>query len=105
MSTYGRLDADPAAIERDIERTRDRLSNNLDELSDRLDPSRLTRRAKDAVVDGTQDLFTVILDAVVRNPLPAAAVTLAVLSFVVRRRDQRRTVARRMERAVRHGSR
>ena len=106
MSTYAQLDAatdvierSPAAIEREIERTRDRMSNNLEELSDRLDPRRLKRRAKDAIAGRALDGLTVALHAIVRNPLPVTAVTLGALSVLVRR-HQRRRAARRLLRAA-----
>ena len=102
MSTYAQLHAatdvierSPAAIEREIERTRDRMSNNLEELSDRLDPRHLKRRAKDAIAGRALDALTVALHAIVRNPLPVTAVTLGVLSVVVRRHE-RRGAARRL---------
>ena len=96
MSTQARDDTDtatiersPAEIEREIERTRDRMSSNLDELSDRLRLGNLGRRARHALVDRALDAATVALGAIARNPLPAIAVTLGVLSFVVRRQRRR----------------
>jgi hypothetical protein len=96
MSTYAQLDAatdvierSPAAIEREIERTRDRMSDNLDELTDRLDPRRLKRQARDAIAGRALDTLTVALHAIVRNPLPVTAVTLGVLSLLVRRHQRR----------------
>jgi hypothetical protein len=106
MSTYVQLDAatdvierTPAAIEREIERTRDRMSNNLEELTGRLDPRRLKRRARDAIAARALDGLTVALHAIVRNPLPVTAVTLGVLSVLVRR-HQRRGAARRLLRVA-----
>jgi hypothetical protein len=106
MSTYARLDAatdvierSPAAIEREIERTRDRMSNNLEELSDRLDPRRLKRRAKDAIAGRVLDALTMALHTIVRNPLPVTAVALGALSVLVRR-HRRRGAARRLKRVA-----
>ena len=106
MSTYAQLDREtdvlerpPAAIEREIERTRDRMSTNLEELSDRLDPRRLKRQARDALAGRALDALTVALHGVVRNPLPVTAVTLAALSMLVRR-HQRRGAARRLSRVA-----
>jgi hypothetical protein len=106
MSTYVQLDAatdvierSPAAIEREIERTRDRMSDNLDELTDRLDPRRLKRQARDAIVGRALDALAVVLHAIVRNPLPVTAVSLGVLSLLVRR-HQRRRAARRLLRVA-----
>ena len=96
MSTQMQADTDtatiersPVEIERDIERTRDRMSSNLDELSDRLRLGNLGRRARHALVDRALDAATVALGAITRNPLPAIAVTLGVLSLVVRRQRRR----------------
>ena len=105
MSTYAQLEADPEVIERDIERTRDRMSDHLEELTDRLNPAHLKRRAKDAIVNGAEDLVTVILEAIVRNPLPAAVLALGALSLLARRHERRRSLARRLKQAVRHGIR
>ena len=102
-TTYANLQADPEAIERDIERTRDRMSDNLEELTDRLNPAHIKRRAKDAIEEGAEDVVTVILEAIVRNPLPAVAVTLGALSVLVRRHERRRSLAR-IERVRHRGS-
>jgi hypothetical protein len=106
MSTYAQLDAatdvierSPAAIEREIERTRDRMSDNLDELTDRLEPRRLKRQARDAIAGRALDALAVALHAIVRNPLPVTAVSLGVLSLLVRR-HQRRRAARRLLRVA-----
>ena len=111
MGTYARLDTaiekgerSPAEIEHEIERTRGRMSSNLEELSDRLDPRQLKRRAKDALAERTLDSLTVALHAIVRNPLPTAAVTLGLLSLLVRRHERRRSAARRLLRLARAAS-
>ena len=41
-------DPSPAEIELNIERTRERMSSNIDELGDRLSPENLKRQAKEA---------------------------------------------------------
>jgi hypothetical protein len=97
MSTQARVDEDtslddrsPAEIELEIERTRERMSSNLDELGERLRPAYLGRRAKDAITDRVLDALTVALETIARNPLPVVAVTLAALSVIVRRRGRTR---------------
>jgi hypothetical protein len=98
------LDRSPEEIEREIERTRDRMSTNFDELTDRLNPATLKRQAKEAVTGKAQDVVaelggqvrttaTRVRDYVVRNPLAVTAVTLGALSLLVRRRSRRRIQA------------
>ena len=100
MSTQARVDEDtsigersPAEIELDIERTREHMSSNLDELGEWLRPAYLKRRAKDAVADRALDALAAGLEAIARNPLPAVAVTLAVLSVIVRRHARTRVAS------------
>ena len=52
----------PADIEQDIERTRQRMTTNLDELGDRLSPENLKRQAKDAISEKAQDVVTNVGD-------------------------------------------
>ena len=101
------IEPSPVAIEREIERTRERMSENLEELTERLQPAALRRQAKEAVADKAQDMVTELgeqarttaawlRDLVAQNPLPVAAVTLGVLSALTRRRSRRRAEGRRM---------
>ena len=46
----------PEEIEREIEATRERMSQNIDELGERLSPANLKRQAKDAITGKAQDL-------------------------------------------------
>ena len=80
----------PADIERDIERTRERMSSNIDQLGDRLSPDNLKRQAKDAISEKAQDVVANVgdqaretggrmLDFITQNPLPVAAVTLGAI--------------------------
>ena len=75
----------PADIERNIERTRERMSSNIDELGERLSPDNLKRQAKDAIAGKAQDVVANVgdqaretgnrmLDFITENPLPVAAV-------------------------------
>ena len=87
----------PAEIEQDIERTRERMSSNLDELGERLRPDNLKRQAKDALAEKAQDVVSNVgdqarqtggrmLDFITENPLPVAAVTLgAIWLFTMRK--------------------
>jgi ElaB/YqjD/DUF883 family membrane-anchored ribosome-binding protein len=90
----------PAEIQRDIERTRDRMSTNIDELGDRLRPDNLKQQAKDAISEKTQDVMSNMgdqarqtgsrmLDFITQHPLPVAAVSLgAIWLFSLRNRSE-----------------
>jgi len=49
-------DRSPGEIEREIEATRERMSQNIDELGERLSPDNLKRQAKDAITGKAQDI-------------------------------------------------
>jgi cell division septum initiation protein DivIVA len=100
------IEQSPVEIEREIERTRERMSENLEELTGRLQPAALKRQAKEAVADKAQDMVAELSeqarttaawlrDLVAQNPLPVAAVTLGALSLLARRRSRRRALGRR----------
>jgi ElaB/YqjD/DUF883 family membrane-anchored ribosome-binding protein len=89
-------DRDPQQIERDIEMTRGRMSQNIDELGDRLSPQALKEQAKSAVQDavgnaagsvGKQARRTgwALLDTIRENPLPAIAVGAAATWLLTKR--------------------
>ena len=46
----------PQEIEREIEATRERMGQNIDELGERLSPANLKRQAKDAITGKAQDI-------------------------------------------------
>ncbi len=94
----------PAEIERNIERTRERMSSNIDELGDRLSPENLKRQAKDAISEKAQDVVSnvgdqaretgsQVLDFITENPLPVATVTLGALWLFSMRRGNRSEVS------------
>ena len=71
----------PQEIEREIERTRERMSSNIDALGDKLSPDNLKQQAKDAIAGKAQDVVanvgdqarqtgTRALDFIIENPLP-----------------------------------
>ena len=100
-----RSQKDPQDLARDIRDTRSDMSETVDALTDKLDPSRLKDEAVDAVssaatefVDHARDAFTSsardagsslvdqvrdssVLDTIKENPLPALAVGLSVAWF------------------------
>jgi gas vesicle protein len=100
----------PEAIEREIERTRERMSNNIDALGDKLNPENLKQQAKDAISERAQDVVanvgdqarqtgSRVLDFITENPLPAAAVTLgAIWLFSMRKGGESEVSGDRMAR-------
>src|SRR6185295_8734140 len=75
----------PENIEREIEETRARMSQNIDELGDRLSPSNLKQEAKDAIRNVASDAVSNVgeqarrtgsrlVDVIRENPLPVIAV-------------------------------
>ena len=100
----------PQEIEREIERTRERMSNNIDALGDRLSPDNLKQQAKDAIAGKAQDVVanvgdqarqtgSRVIDFITENPLPAAAVTLgAIWLFTLRKGSQGAVSGDRMAR-------
>lgn len=87
----------PEEIELDIERTRERMSSNIDALGNRLSPENLKQHAKDAISGKAQDVVanvgdqarqtgSKVLEFITKNPLPVAAVGLgAIWLFTLRK--------------------
>jgi ElaB/YqjD/DUF883 family membrane-anchored ribosome-binding protein len=100
----------PQEIEREIERTRERMSNNIDALGDKLSPDNLKQQAKDAIAGKAQDVVanvgdqarqtgSRVVDFITENPLPVAAVTLgAIWLFTMRKGNQGAVSGDRMAR-------
>jgi gas vesicle protein len=100
----------PEAIEREIERTRERMSNHIDALGDKLSPENLKQQAKEAISGKAQDVVanvgdqarqtgSRVLDFITENPLPVAAVTLgAIWLFSMRKGNQSEVSGDRMAR-------
>jgi ElaB/YqjD/DUF883 family membrane-anchored ribosome-binding protein len=94
----------PVELERDIERTRERMSSNIDELGERLSPDNLKRQAKDAIAGKAHDVAANVggqardtggrvLDFITENPLPVAAVTLGAIWLFSMRKGGRSEVS------------
>jgi hypothetical protein len=95
--TQGDATADersPQQIEFEIERTRDRMSSNIDELGERLRPDNLKQQAKDAIATKAQDVVANVgdqarrtggrmIDYITERPLPIAAVGLGAIGLFV----------------------
>jgi ElaB/YqjD/DUF883 family membrane-anchored ribosome-binding protein len=100
----------PQEIEREIERTRERMSDNIDALGDKLSPDNLKQQAKDAIAGKAQDVVanvgdharqtgSRVVEFITENPLPVAAVTLgAIWLFTMRKGSQGEVSGDRMAR-------
>ncbi len=89
-------DRSPQEIEREIEQTRNRMSQNIDELGDRLKPENLKQDAKDAIKSAAQDAVSNVgdqarrtgsrlVDVLRENPLPVIAVGAGVTWLLTQR--------------------
>ena len=100
----------PQEIEHEIERTRERMSSNIDALGDKLSPDNLKQQAKEAIAGKAQDVVanvgdqaretgSKVMDFITANPLPVAAVTLGAIWLVTMRKgNQGRVSGDRMAR-------
>jgi ElaB/YqjD/DUF883 family membrane-anchored ribosome-binding protein len=86
----------PEEIQREIELTRERMSQNIDQLGEKLSPENLKRQAKDAITgkahdmvnnvgDQARDTGSRVFDFIRENPLPVAAVGLGAVWLVQQR--------------------
>jgi ElaB/YqjD/DUF883 family membrane-anchored ribosome-binding protein len=91
-----RSDRSPEEIEREIERTRSRMSRNIDELGDRLSPSNLKEEAKSAIKDAAHGAVSNVgeqarrtssrlVEVIRENPLPVIAVGAGVTWLLTQR--------------------
>jgi ElaB/YqjD/DUF883 family membrane-anchored ribosome-binding protein len=100
----------PQEIEFEIERTRERMSSNLDALGEKLSPDNLKQQAKEAISNKAQDVVSNVgdtarqtggrmIDFITENPLPVAAVGLgAIWLFTLRKGNRREVSGDRMSR-------
>lgn len=86
----------PDQIERDIERTRERMSDNIDALGEKLSPENLKRQAQDVVAEKAQEVVANVeerarqtgdrlVEFIRDNPLPVAAVSIGALWLFTQR--------------------
>ena len=91
-----RTDKSPEEIEREIEETRNRMSQNIDELGDRLNPQNLKQEAKSAIKNAASDAVSNVgdqarrtgsrlVDVIRDNPLPVIAVGAGVTWLLTQR--------------------
>jgi ElaB/YqjD/DUF883 family membrane-anchored ribosome-binding protein len=94
----------PQEIEHEIERTRERMSSNIDALGERLSPDNLKQQAKEAIAGKAQDMVANVgdharqtgsrmIDFITENPLPVAAVSLGAIWLFSMRRGSRSEVS------------
>lgn len=107
MTGFGRdasEERSPEDIEYEIQRTRERMSTNIDELGDRLSPDNLKQQAKEAIAEKAHDVVagvgdqaretgTRMMDFITQNPLPAAAVGLGAIWLFTLRKGTRSEVS------------
>lgn len=95
-SVESQSDKSPEDIEREIELTRSRMSQNIDELGDRLKPESLKQEAKEAIRDVAQNAVSNVgeqarrtgsrlVDVIRENPLPVIAVGAGVTWLLTQR--------------------
>jgi ElaB/YqjD/DUF883 family membrane-anchored ribosome-binding protein len=95
-STEPRTDKSPEQIEREIEETRSRMTQNIDELGDRLSPDNLKHEAKSAIRNAAQDAVSNVgdqarrtgsrlVDVIRENPIPVIAVGAGVTWLLTQR--------------------
>lgn len=86
----------PEEIQREIELTRERMTQNIDQLGEKLSPQNLKRQAKEAITgkahdvvnnvgDQARDTGSRMFDFIRENPLPVAAVGLGAIWLVQQR--------------------
>jgi len=109
----------PEEIEWEIERTRERMSSNIDALGDKLSRDHLKQQAKEAIAEKAHDVVSSVgdqarqtgsrlVDLITENPLPVAAAGLGAISLFTLRRGSRSEVsgdriARKRARAAKGG--
>ena len=86
----------PEEIQREIEMTRERMSQNIDQLGEKLSPQNLKRQAKEAITGRAQDMVnnvgyqardtgSRVFDFIRDNPIPVAAAGLGAVWLIQRR--------------------
>ncbi|HEX9952054.1 MAG TPA: DUF3618 domain-containing protein [Rubricoccaceae bacterium] len=75
----------PAQIEREIERTRADMTETIDALGARFEPSYLKEQAQEAIVDTARSAGTSMIDTLKDNPLPAAIAGLSIAWLIANR--------------------
>jgi hypothetical protein len=90
----------PKVLEGEIERSRERISADLDQLGERLKPQHLKERAQDALEEKARRAARRLIDLIRNDPMPvaigASVTTLLILAGSLRdKRSSRRRIAAR----------
>ncbi|HEX8386208.1 MAG TPA: DUF3618 domain-containing protein [Rubricoccaceae bacterium] len=85
---------DPAQIEREIERTRADMTETIDALGARFQPSYIKEQAQEAIVDTARSAGTSMIDTLRDNPLPAAVAGLSIAWLIANRSSGSRPPSR-----------
>lgn len=79
----------PAEIEREIEQTRARMSENIDTISEKLRPGNLAQSAAESVGEQARQTGSRLANVIRENPIPVAAIGLGVTWLVAQQRSKR----------------
>jgi ElaB/YqjD/DUF883 family membrane-anchored ribosome-binding protein len=79
----------PAEIEREIEQTRARMSENIDTISEKLRPGNLAQSAVESVGEQARHTGSRVANVIRQNPIPVAAIGLGVTWLVAQQRSKR----------------
>lgn len=95
MTDYDR--SNPEVLEDQIERSRERISVDLDQLGERLKPHHLKERAQGALEEKARRAGRRLIELIRHNPLPTIGVGIAGLVLLAQSR-RKKTIARRKSR-------
>lgn len=73
-----RLDPDPAQLKREIAHTRAEMTETIDALGARFEPSYIKEQAQEAITDTARSAGTSMLDTIKDNPLPAGIAAMSI---------------------------
>ncbi len=89
MTDYDRRN--PEVLENEIERSRERISTDLDQLGERLKPHHLKERAQDALEEKARRAGRRLVNLIRHNPLPVIGAGIAGLLVFARGRRSKKT--------------
>jgi uncharacterized protein DUF3618 len=96
MTDYDR--SNPEVLEDQIERSRERISVDLDQLGERLKPHHLKERAQGALEEKARLAGRRLIELIRHNPVPTIGVGIAGLVLLARSRRGKKSIARRKSR-------
>jgi Protein of unknown function (DUF3618) len=97
MTDYERTN--PEVLEDEIERSRERISTDIDQLGERLKPRHIKERAQGALEDKGRRAARQLIEVIRTNPVSAAlGAAVTGLLLLARNRGGRKRIARRKSR-------